>query len=645
MINFHDSMVVYETDTIDQEVSVSITGDLVVDADALVAAGNTNVLLEQGDFNLSQNWEDQGRNLLSDSRGTVVHLEDDHNQSFSQALVPVSPEYIQVVEVHNALQSTVNVPPEAGDPDDSPLQQRKDTGKSTSVHSIPRVDHEKMYQDNVSLRTNDIFEGKANGHQDDQTIATYASYSVKPKVKTTTIYEEDEDEESSQEVQVDEASLYGTESLVTGLMQRPGYRGGRKTFSREVEVSMDGFLHQVKSKSEGISDTSSFPNYEEFFNVNYHEDKSTKMSKLMQVATAISVLGLVATCSFFAANIGPFEVQPLITAAPAPGNDPNSGTSPPSPIGNGQGNRPAIDASTSPLDHAFLKWTIPYTGHNFELPILWTFPLSGGDILEETFGRCLGKVQAGNGMKFDVGGTNSNKWHEDSLSVVSLSGRRYVNVDLFSVNGIARATRLGFTSSHTADIAYSPLLHDIGKIFKPLKASDIPDVFGRLLVVFRDPMERAFNRYEQAKVTTGNKKMTLSQFANNPAYSENNPLTRGIMGLSPEDPLEKRDVEKAQRIIRDQMLVGLYDQFALSLKRFEQYFSWYAGGVATEIAICHQEVWNSFSPIYRVSEDYNLEDPVGFNVLLAQHLMDLSVYKSAKSLFDEQGPILFKAAG
>ena len=283
------------------------------------------------------------------------------------------------------------------------FRQPHDVSKST--RSIPHVDHRKMYQDDVSLQTSDVFERAAKGeYHDDQTIATYATLVTTAKDTPPTIHEGDEEEAQDAE----EKSTYSEQrSHATGLMQRPGYRP-RKIFSSEVEVSMNGFLHQVKPKQVEAEESDEFHGYYGYISVG--DEKIPKMNKLLQAVTAITVLGLVATCSFFAAHIGPFVVQSgtetvTTTTSSAKELIPTKESSSSSHL--------AIDGSTIPLGKFFLNWTVPYQGPNMELPLIWTYPMSGGDILQEIFGRCLGKVQAGNGEEFDVGGAHTDAWKSD----------------------------------------------------------------------------------------------------------------------------------------------------------------------------------------------------------------------------------------
>jgi hypothetical protein len=353
--------------------------------------------------------------VLSEEQALVLPAEQALIPSVEQGLVlPVNLEPLsRAKEIADETQTLVGSDNRLAQHSSRSLQYKDDLEESfrrphdvsKSTRSIPHVDHRKMYQDDVSLQTSDVFECAAKGeYHDDQTIATYATLVTTSKDTPPTIHEGDEEEAQDAE----EKSTYSEQrSHATGLMQRPGYRP-RKIFSSEVEVSMNGFLHQVKPKQVEAEETDEFHGYYGYISVG--DEKIPKMNKLLQAVTAITVLGLVATCSFFAAHIGPFVVQSgtetiTTTTSSAKESIPTKESSSSSHL--------AIDGSTTLLGKLFLNWTVPYQGPNMELPLIWTYPMSGGDVLQEIFGRCLGKVQAGNGEEFDVGGAHTDAWKSD----------------------------------------------------------------------------------------------------------------------------------------------------------------------------------------------------------------------------------------
>lgn len=205
---------------------------------------------------------------------------------------------------------------------------------------------------------------------------------------------------------------------IMGMVQRPTTsREQRRFMSREVEVSMDGFMHQAKPPtSSNISSTLqdypyiAIPNGAGGGRAPWDKSSSSLSNR---IATISSLLFLVATAIFFAAHVGPFVVQPPIATTR---NSQGGGSSQSSAFlangGNGTDpNAPGtvvadVTTATSPLVPdfilgKFLNWRVPYTDITTELPVLFTYGKSGGEIAAHAFGQCLAKVNAGNGRDFD----------------------------------------------------------------------------------------------------------------------------------------------------------------------------------------------------------------------------------------------------
>lgn len=231
--------------------------------------------------------------------------------------------------------------------------------------------------------------------------------------------------------------------------------------------------------------------------------------------------------------------------------------------------------------------------------------------------------------------------YDQNFKVLSSDGHLFVNVDLSSSQGIDRAGAMGLTQNRVSDLAYTPFLKEgAQKLFIPPSGQGFPEVSGRLLIVFRDPIDRALNRYEATRILTGNDALTLTDYATNPIYSENNPLTRDLLGLGPKDALENEQIKAAQEVINQHVLVGLFDQIENSILRYEEFFRWYMGGANAAISLCHEQVWESFQMGYRIGSNYATADPAGYNMVAASHTVDKLLYNYAKALFDLQGNAL-----
>ena len=222
-----------------------------------------------------------------------------------------------------------------------------------------------------------------------------------------------------------------------------------------------------------------------------------------------------------------------------------------------------------------------------------------------------------------------------SLRVVKIDDILFVNVDLFSHDGITRAAELSLVTSHVADLAYTSYLQDSTQLFTPQQG-----VFGRLLIVFRDPVERALNRFEQVKSLEGNSELRLNSYASDPKYQENNPLVRSLVGLGPNESLGQEHLVGARNAIDNYILVGLFEEIPETIKRYEEFFAWYVGGTIPEVYSCHERIASDFEPGYTVKDQYGAEDATGFNKIVASHRMDILVYRHAQEAFKKQGGFL-----
>jgi hypothetical protein len=181
------------------------------------------------------------------------------------------------------------------------------------------------------------------------------------------------------------------------------------------------------------------------------------------------------------------------------------------------------------------------------------------------------------------------------------------------------------------------------KLFSPPSGQDKPDVSGRLMIIFRNPIDRALNRYEATRLITGNDAMSLAEYANHPIYSENNPLTRALLGLGPSDPLGPSQTRVAQELLNNFVLVGLYEKMDASFVRLTKFLHWYPGVESAQMLSCQEQVRGSFRADYQISTTYFQSDPFGYNMVAASHNLDRLIYKFAEALYELQGNVLVKA--
>lgn len=219
--------------------------------------------------------------------------------------------------------------------------------------------------------------------------------------------------------------------------------------------------------------------------------------------------------------------------------------------------------------------TLSERSRRSDVPYLWTPPYAGGAALEDMVGQCLNLVVAA-----QRGGLEDRESYS-RLKVVTVLGRKYLNVDLFTSHGIRRAADLGLSGSGMADLVVSPLLDEALGLFSPGHR-------GRLLVVVRHPAERelAMFRYLRAMgrrgVTTRDElPPSASAFASSDFVSENW-MTRSLAGKRKGEAVTARDVEAAKEVLRRKALVGLYEDLPGAARRYARYFGWDGGAALGE---------------------------------------------------------------
>uniref|UniRef100_A0A7S2DW83 Sulfotransferase domain-containing protein n=1 Tax=Helicotheca tamesis TaxID=374047 RepID=A0A7S2DW83_9STRA len=227
------------------------------------------------------------------------------------------------------------------------------------------------------------------------------------------------------------------------------------------------------------------------------------------------------------------------------------------------------------------------TTTRYDVPIFWSIPLTGNDVIEEYLGGCLGLIQAS-----EVGILGNVDEEDDaSLKEVDIHGLSYINVDLRTRHGIEHATRMHLIDDHkngdlslTPDVVHTPLLYESAQLFENPNVNQ-----GKIITILRDPMERAVALYQQIIISEswtksaagggfmndgsgGANMMSLSDYAESD-YVENNWLTRTLCN-KPTGRITEVDLKVAKEILRRKVLVGLYDNVPLALSYFKHKFDW-----------------------------------------------------------------------
>lgn len=212
-------------------------------------------------------------------------------------------------------------------------------------------------------------------------------------------------------------------------------------------------------------------------------------------------------------------------------------------------------------------------------------------------------------------------------------GRRYVDVDVTTVDGIQRASERGLVPSGFVDVIFSPLIHESTEFLFDEYTK------GRMFALFRHPVQRVTSLFHYLKRATHEptyheryESMTIEEYVNSP-YVESNWMVRTLVGKM-KGPISIMDVELAKDILERKCVVGLLHRFEESIDRFHAFF-----GDGDESALrCAKSRFvrrnelsnrNSHEHLDRNSELYKF--------LMEKNAYDVELFRFAKNLFEVQG--------
>jgi hypothetical protein len=197
-----------------------------------------------------------------------------------------------------------------------------------------------------------------------------------------------------------------------------------------------------------------------------------------------------------------------------------------------------------PRFQAFADVKTPYVVGR-ETPFFWHIPRSGGVVVKTMLSHCLGQTLAAEVGEMDGHLNDSvsvrsddddnflwifahhlislsafrshvNSIHQKELKVISFSEHNYVNVNVATPEGIARALNLGLVPSHMADTVVSAHVDLVTALFN---AND----HGRAFVLLRHPVDRAASMFYFLKASgyAPLKDMTLDDYAKSDLIENN----------------------------------------------------------------------------------------------------------------------------
>jgi len=218
--------------------------------------------------------------------------------------------------------------------------------------------------------------------------------------------------------------------------------------------------------------------------------------------------------------------------------------------------------------------------------------------------------------------------------VVAEDGRKYVNVDVTTMEGIARASRLDFASSGLADVIFTPLLRESAELLL-----DGDNHKGRMFAVFRSPVDRIVSLFYYLQQATWEPtynpeyaSMTIDEYAHSP-LCESNWMVRSLVNKM-EGPLEPSDIAIAKEIIRQKCIVGLLSEMDETIRRFHSFF----GFENDEALTCARQNFAVAGGSQSNSHKHpKLDHGETWQAIESKNMLDIRLFEYAIELWHEQG--------
>jgi hypothetical protein len=272
-----------------------------------------------------------------------------------------------------------------------------------------------------------------------------------------------------------------------------------------------------------------------------------------------------------------------------------------------------------------------------DVPLFFGKEYTGLNMLDSLLGQCLNLVQASNP---DMSALTQED--EKRITLVYSDGRKYVNVDTTTVEGIDRAFALGLVSSGLADVIYSPLVHDASSLFSPENQA-------RLFVIMRHPVEAQFARLRFLRGSSSSErheelmKLSYEEFADSD-FVDDNWMTRALVNKVYGEVLTPTDMATAKEILRRKAIVGWYIEPYISFKKFARYFNWdqlRTGGYFTvDTEECFQSMIkvaeNKDEGLGDLNDAETKEGSKAWETIMERNLYDYELYMYGQYLYRYQ---------
>jgi len=262
-------------------------------------------------------------------------------------------------------------------------------------------------------------------------------------------------------------------------------------------------------------------------------------------------------------------------------------------------------------------------------PLYWHVPKSGGTTVHDYYGECFSLIEA---SELGIIGHEN----DETLQLVEINGgNNHVNVDTTTLPGIFHASELGLVASKISEIIFSPLLHEsVTHLFSPTHQ-------GQMFAIFRHPVDRVISLFYYLREATWEptynpilQNITLLEYAQSD-LAESNFIVRALVD-NMEGALSMDHFYAAKEILRRKCIVGLLDQWEVSMNRFDSYFGFRPHeDRLDEAENCRIELREAGGSNVHTHPRINASS-VEYAVLEEKNALDMMLYDYIQVLFQEQ---------
>jgi len=260
-----------------------------------------------------------------------------------------------------------------------------------------------------------------------------------------------------------------------------------------------------------------------------------------------------------------------------------------------------------------------------DVPFFWHIPKSAGSSLKHVMGTCMNKVMASRDAMLLCGESKS-----DEIELCQSHLGTFVPLDTSESEGLGKAKKLGLVPSKLADVV-------ISNDFRAGSSLFMANHGGRAFTIFRHPVHRVVSTFYylaqaswEPKYNPEYAKMSILEYAQRD-LTPTNWVTRSLVGSLETLEVTHKDLQLAKEIVKEKMLVLIFEDIDESINRLLEYFGWEASEEDRECVF--EDVHRMYNHMHYPALSATDE---AWELIAKRNEYDIHLYHYAKSIYSEQ---------